>query len=188
MHMVVYAARSTDGRYRTGLYKRYGGECFAVSEKIGDGILVSEFSKNGVLMDQIYTKGNEPFSVLSEYIAVAGERLELDNSGRYEQVVLDAECPLCKSRSLVREYDSVGLDEIKSAKVVPIFVCRNCKGRFYSISEHYIEKLVSEHIELFDEGELNDYYSNREAFIGELKEYIIRIFASKKIINIKLDQ
>ncbi|MEM0087261.1 MAG: hypothetical protein QW774_02265 [Candidatus Micrarchaeaceae archaeon] len=185
--MVIRAARSADGRYRTELYNRYGGKCFAVSEKIGGGILISEFGSNGVLMDQIYKRGDEPFSALSEYIAAAGDRLELDSSGKYKQVLLDATCTSCGSRTLVREYDTMGLDGIKSAKVVPIFICKNCGSRFYSISWRYMEKLVSEHIDLFEEDELKKYYSDKKAFMNELNEYVIRIFASKKIIAINLD-
>lgn len=72
--------------------------------------------------------------------------------------------------------------------MAPIFRCTKCDKRFYSITRTYLERLVDRKAELFDEKELEELRKDRETFINTLNEYIIRIFASKRIHKIVINE
>ncbi|MGC8669756.1 MAG: hypothetical protein ACP5TL_01220 [Candidatus Micrarchaeia archaeon] len=99
----------------------------------------------------------------------------------YKEVTLEKKCPKCGMRSLRR------LSELQKEKVpiMPIYVCTNCNTQSYYLTDEYLEYLIYNHNELFAEDEKKELEVDKEAFMEELKAYIIRIFASKKIMCIK---
>ncbi len=99
----------------------------------------------------------------------------------FTEIKLNKQCPSCASYSLSRDID---FDKQK-VPIMPTYVCAQCQGKSYYLSDSYLNYLVSDNSELFSEKELKEMTSNKEAFLSELKEYIIRIFASKRIIRIK---
>ncbi|MGC8662523.1 MAG: hypothetical protein ACP5RT_01930 [Candidatus Micrarchaeia archaeon] len=151
-----------------------------IAEELKKGSLVSIFDKNGNLIDQ------------RKYDICAEESLS-DCAGNikiveaeYKPVNINAVCPKCGKRSIKRELDLVDTKKIENVPAVPIYVCTSCKQAFYSLTKQYLKKLAKEHSELFDEEEKKALENDEEAFTSELNEYIIRIFASKKINKIEI--
>ena len=100
----------------------------------------------------------------------------------YDEVKLKKKCPNCGSSSLERCSRSVSGSEMP---VMPIYLCGNCKKKSYHLTNTYLEYLVKANPGLFSKEELSEFDGRNEAFIGELQGYILRIFASKKIMSIK---
>lgn len=100
----------------------------------------------------------------------------------YESVRLKKPCPNCNTDSLVRYVESVPKPEMP---VMPLYICSNCKKKSYYLTTAYLEHLIKNNTDLFSKAELSEFDKNSDAFIRELEGYILRIFASKKIMCIK---
>jgi hypothetical protein len=175
--LIVY--KTDNDRYRSAKYQKDGGENFCIVEKTGNGVLVTEFTEHGVVTDQAYHKVNDPETVINEYLSPVG-KVELRITDVYEKVYSKKQCKQCNG-SVVRELDLKDPKTITNVPVVPLFVCVKCSKRYYSMSNRYLMHLVSSNQDLFDEKDLKDKEKDIDAFINTLNEYIIRIFASKKI-------
>jgi hypothetical protein len=53
------------------------------------------------------------------------------------------------------------------------------------MTDEYLDYLISSNPELFGKGELDEFRKDKEKFMGELRRYIISIFASKRIKSIE---
>ena len=178
--MRIRAYRSPDSRLRTDTYVTGGSECFAVAERVVSGTLITEFKPTGEVVNQVYSKANEVDSALSEYL---GNDVKLDfvNTSSYEPVKVDASCMKCGTETIQRELDRQDTKTVYKVSVVPIFVCKTCKTRFYSMTDAYLKRLIENNISLFAAEEIEQRKKNEAEFVHELHEYIIRIFASKRI-------
>ncbi len=94
----------------------------------------------------------------------------------YSGIRAGAKCSDCGSRDIARE-----LKPIDPVPLVPIFVCRSCNGRFFSMTDEYLRILVENNPHLFEQSELEKKEKDDGAFITELKQYIISVFATRKI-------
>jgi hypothetical protein len=184
-HLEVY--RSLDGRYRTSAYVRDGTSLFCLSEPTRHGVLVTEFCGNGEVANQIHTKGGSPYDALSAFIGNDFE-LGVKDIGIYRPVEVRARCGSCGNAKIGRELDAKTANEIDQVPVVPLFLCRSCGKRFYSINDRYLRRLVEGNLSLFEESELEEMRKDCDAFIYTMKEYIVRIFASKKIGKLAIEQ
>ncbi len=179
------AYKSPDGRIRTEQYMRTG-ERFCIVEAAKRGTLLTEFSGTGEVTDQRYVKDADPISELSGYLS--GYAIDLASVDRYEGVKINAKCSKCASLGLARELDRsipIGFNDVP---VIPIFVCINskCGQRHFSLTRDYLAVLVNGNRQLFESDELRELDENPQAAMDTLQEYIIRIFASKKISRIRL--
>lgn len=117
--------------------------------------------------------------MVEEAAAGAGGR----SAGDFAEVLLDRDCPQCGKRGLPRERDANPGARLPS--VMPIYVCGGCGKRGYHLTDQYLESLIAERPELFSEDELRQRDADRTAFTEEIKAYIIRIFASQRIVCIE---
>jgi len=101
----------------------------------------------------------------------------------FEEIKISKSCPHCNTNSLVRYVDAYSSRQV--IPIMPIYSCKNCSKQSYYLTDSYLEYLVYSKKELFSNDEQTELRNNESAFITELKEYIIRIFASKKIMQIK---
>ncbi len=175
---------SGDGRLRTDLTD--SGNAFVLAEKTAKGVLLSKFSVDGELLDQIYSRKGEGVENLKAYLG--SEEFVVKKVEGYMHVVVNAECDSCKSRSIKRELDLVESNKIIDVPVVPLFVCIKCKKKFYSMSNPYLTKLVKSNLDLFELDEAKKKDADEKTFVNELKENIIRIFASKRITLIRVSK
>lgn len=182
--MRLDAQRSPDGRLRTSSYKRDGGERFCVSEETLSGTLVTEFKNNGEVVNQVYADKKGPEKVLAAYLGT--QKLSIKETDAYEHVKVRANCTRCGNESIERAMDQQESGKISEVPVVPLFVCKRCKTRFYSMSDEYLKHLVSRKESLFEADEVAEQNRDESRFVHTLQEYIIRIFASKKIERLRV--
>jgi ribosomal protein L37AE/L43A len=179
---MVEISASSDGRYKTGYYVKDGVRKYSLFEGIKKGTLVTEFNEYGEVLGQKLLNENDVLKVIDENLS--GEGYTISAKESYEGIEVNAECPFCKEKSIRRELDLADISNIESVPVVPTYVCTKCKRKFYSLTDSYLEALVEGKKNLFSEDELKELAANKEKFINELQEYIIRIFASKRITRI----
>lgn len=172
------AYRSPDNRCRTAYYEGNGGNFFCVSEKTLRGALVTEFAESGRLVDQVYYRGKAAEEALEGHL---GHAVEIVPVQEYQRVSVSAECSKCHKSKIGRELDFANLSGVDEVPVVPTFRCVACGQRFYAMSDEYLSSLVERNIGLFEKEELEERRKDGRLFVNTLNEYIIRIFASKKI-------
>ena len=150
-------------------------------ENVGDDLLETTFDSCGAVLQQQLLKLGELKleSRINEVLRSASITTTEDKP--YEEVRLMKPCPGCGNDSLVRSAKSVSGDALP---IVPTYTCKDCNAKSYHLKTEYLEHLVDVNKGLFDHDELLEHDKNRGAFIKELEEYILRIFASKKIKRI----
>ncbi|MDE1825178.1 MAG: hypothetical protein KGH61_00645 [Candidatus Micrarchaeota archaeon] len=183
--MGLKAFRSPDGRYRTALYSVEGEEHFLIAEKTANGVLLSEFTGIGEVVDQVYKASANLLAELKAYPHGAGEITISERP--YEYLTVNVHCTNCDSRTMRRELDSLEVSKIVEVPVVPMFLCTKCNKKFYTMSKRYLRNLIARNPELFEKEELKRREENEAAFLSEIQEYMVRIFASKRLALIKID-
>ncbi len=151
-------------------------------EAKGKRILETVFDENGAVLQQ------QLLDVEGSGLDAMMER-ELRNmpakevkSRPYEDVKLKKPCPGCGSNALERCDRSVSGDALP---VVPMYLCKECGKTSYHLTTKYLEYLIGRNKNLFAQDELAKMDDNHDVFVNELEEYILRIFASKKVMRIK---
>jgi hypothetical protein len=170
--------RSNDTRLRSDFYINGGRRLCCLIEKTQNGMLITELNERGLVEKQVYMRPDDPF-----YVNLT-RGMEIIESGDYKGMNVDAACTSCNG-ILARELDLIHPSVINTVPVVPSYICKGCSKRFYSMTDTYLKSLVADKKELFDEKDLKELSVNEEVFVSTLQEYIIRIFASKKISRIR---
>jgi len=181
--MMLRAYRSSDKRIKTEHYN--SGKSFAIAEVIGNGSLITEFDSNGEIINQVFSQKKESAVLLEEYVKPHG-RLEITSTEFYAPVKVNAVCTKCGSGEIYRELDFSTPSDILKVPVVPLFICKQCRSKFYSMTDRYLRNLVASNPQLFEKDELLERERDENAFIAKLQDNIIRIFAAKKINKLKI--
>jgi hypothetical protein len=178
--------RSPDKRHKTSTYFVEGKANICIAEPTKKGVLVTQLSEQGEVIDQVYSVGGDVAPTLAAYLgpSVKAKFVEVP---RYEGLALRAKCASCNGR-IVRELDSKRPEEIEEVPVIPIFCCVSCQKRFYNISNSYLRKLVELNPDMFEKEDLVEKEKDGDAFINTLNEYIVRVFASKKISKLIIEK
>lgn len=159
---------------------------FALWEPFGNGVVETIFDAHGAILKQeMFPENQNPQIEIDNYMKRFMKQVHLNDlvDETYSEIKLDKKCPTCSNDSLTRIMD---LDTKEpNVPILPTYLCTSCKGKSYYLSDAYLEFLVSNNTTMFSDAERKELEANREAFLHELKEYIIRIFASKRIIRIK---
>jgi hypothetical protein len=170
---------SSCGRVFTGLYHREKDKFFCLAEPTSSGVLVTEFNSEGEVVNQAYGSNVDARGCVEGYVGTGIQYIEV--KAEYRGIVMNAKCRNCGGTGLVRELDTHKLSEIRDVPVVPLFLCSSCKSAHYSLTDAYLRKLVESNRDLFEADELAGISADMNGSINTLQEYIIRIFASKKI-------
>lgn len=170
--------RSSDTRLRSDFYSRNGADICVLIENTQNGMLFTELNRRGLVEKQLYVKPGD--ADYSEIVSI----MDVSDAGEYAGLAVDANCTACGGE-VVRELDLVHPSVITHVPVVPVYICRKCSKRFYSMTDGYLKSLVASRKELFDEKDLKELSENESMFVSTLQEYIIRIFASKKVSRIR---
>ncbi|MGC8537875.1 MAG: hypothetical protein ACP5MZ_02725 [Candidatus Micrarchaeia archaeon] len=149
-------------------------------EDVRIGILETSFDANGEVLDQKLLKKEVGIEEAARSFlrGVSGE-IKL---AEYAEVEIAKACPKCGSTNVKRDIDALKEGGIP---MVPRYVCTDCGAHSYRLTDKYLEKLVYSNRHMFSKEELDALDRDSAAFMKELKEYIIRIFASKKIMEIR---
>ena len=178
--MKINACASGDRRIKTQRYAHEKGPRFSLAEGTLVGTLITDFSEDGEVLGQAHFKSKDTQTLLASHLSGVGE-LNVTCEEPYEHIQVNAVCTKCGKREIARELDLRKPEEIDKIPVVPMFVCKGCKSRFYSMTDSYLMQLVKSNSDLFEASELKERELNEKAFFETLQAYIIRIFASKKI-------
>ena len=169
----VYIALSKDGKFRVD-YVSNGKWLIEEFETIKDkGILEITYNANGEVLNQKLLKGEISMLVNSFTSNPNSKILTKD----YEEIKITRPCPVCKKGAIKKEKIPI--------PIIPTYICDSCGSKSYNLTDEYLSKLAYENIHLFSNLEIKELKENNQKFMKELKEYIIRIFASKHITNIK---
>jgi hypothetical protein len=181
MPLVLY--RSSDGRVATEEYMKYGKKVFCLAEKTPSGVLLTEFDHSKQVISQEYSKAEDAVEAIKTYLKVS--QVEVRNVGTYGMIEAKSECTGCGAVGLVRELDAASPARIEKVPVIPIFLCKKCGRKHYSLTDMYLKSLVKGNRNLFDDKELGEIDADVDASVASMQEYILRIFASKKISRMK---
>ncbi len=100
----------------------------------------------------------------------------------YNEVRFERACPWCSKHALARfaeAYRSKG-----EVPIVPLYHCRECRGRSYYLTDEYLIHLIATNPNMFEAGDFDRFRSDQAAFVSEIKAYIISSFASKRVKRI----
>lgn len=145
------------------------------------GVLHTTFDHDGAIICQRLIKpGMGADEIASAFIKDSG--IGSPEERPFEPVMLNRPCPTCGRGQLSRYAEAFSLED---APVMPLYYCMGCKGKSFHMTDAYLRYLVYNNRGLFEGKELAELDGNSASFIKELHEYVIRIFASKKITQIK---
>ncbi len=160
-----------DGQKRTVLW-----------EPLGSGTVETIFDGEGAIaLQRIFSDKIDKEAQVARFIKA--EKIAGVRQGDYSEIRFNKKCPTCGADSLQRLAETIS--DSSKMPVMPIYVCGSCKGKSYYLTDSYLEHLISNNVDLFEENERKALDSDKGAFVKEIKEYIIRIFASKRIMCIK---
>lgn len=182
---MIRVFRSPDRRWKTEPFEIGKSRDYCLAEKTRNGSLITRFSLSGMVNDQVYYKNVEPETALGNYI---GAELSVEYVSNYERVSVSTPCKKCGEEKIAREMDLADPYLIENVQVVPLFRCLSCGERFYSMSKEYLSSLVERNVGLFETDEIEEKKKDPALFVNTLNEYIIRIFASKKITRLSVKE
>ncbi len=172
---------STDGRVQLEFFSKSGRKTVQW-ERVGLSIIESVFNEEGGIIRQKRFRGPQGKSgrsiqellnqfIMEERIAVTGEK-------EFEEIKLKKPCPSC-GRNEVMKRDTAAIS------VLPIYSCAACAAKGYHLTDDYLQYLIDNSTMLFCDEELSEMRNGKTSFASEIKEHVIRIFASKRILCIR---
>ncbi len=168
------------------MYENCGAKEFCIAEKTVGGSLLTKFTPDGEVLSQKAVRATNVVTALKEYAGV--DELKISSDRHYAPTRLNAVCNSCNRGELVRELDLSPPEQITEVPVVPIFVCTNCKKRFYTLTDEYLKSMVAANMHLFEHEELRERDTDEAMFIRTLQDYIVRMFAAKKISRVMVNR
>lgn len=178
MERVIYLALGENGSIRLD-YEKGGRQFIESFENLHVGVLHTSFNSNGEVLNQNLLKPTKNTVSFAEEFASGLNSSTIKSD--YKEIRLKKSCPNCGKESLKRdlERNSGGIP------IMPMYKCDSCSARSYHLTDDYLEKLVHSNRILFDKKEAKMLDADSDAFVKEIREYIIRIFASKKVMSIR---
>ena len=157
-------------------YDGPSGRAICTIERCGSGILKTYFNNEGAILHrEPVNPGKGIEEAATETAMLLGTPVR---KGEYSPVKLSKPCPSCSALSLVEHRDS-------GVPIMPVYKCTSCGAKAFMLTDEYLSQLVRENIKAFSDAERKELEADPGKFSDELREYIIRIFASKRIIGIK---
>lgn len=152
-------------------------------ERRDSGTLETTFDYNGAVTNQVLFR--DDFSSAEGMLLRAMHTASIDpgevSDVEFGEIQLKFSCPSCGKHTLKRYAGS----PIKGIPVVPTYACSSCSQHSYNLTKAHLLKIAMSNKDLFTTAECEELERDSGAFIAELYEYIIRIFASKKIKRVR---
>lgn len=172
-----------DRRFRTEIYKVGDTERFSIFELTPSGVLITDFNERGEVLDQFGCADMDIYRQARAHVS----KFILDKEVRFVKCTgsdISIKCQECKIGTIKREFDLIDPKDMISIHTMPIFVCLNCNKKFISVTEEYVSALVKRNPNLFENSEVEEKNKDWDGFIKDLRQYIISVFAAKKIHRI----
>lgn len=162
-------------------YNANGEKLIKIWETLSNkSILETTFSSEGGILNQRLLKSERSAREYADNF-VEHEGLE-PREGVYEDIVLGKRCPKCGGE--VERYSKTALKS-NEIPIMPMYVCRSCGAKSYYMTDSYLEHLISINSSLFSNIDIKAYKENSKDFINEIREHINRIFAARRIFEIR---
>jgi hypothetical protein len=175
----IGSCRKTYGKAVRVDYKKNASAFIETFEGINGRVLRTSFNYLGEILDQeIIDTNDDAEALVDRFVSNFGMEKK---TVQYYDVNIRKKCPKCGAYALSRS--RAGFPS--KIDVMPMYTCESCGNRFYDITNEYLLKLVKSNRNLFEQQEISIFDKEPETFLNELKGYIIRIFASKKIMEIQ---
>ncbi|HUC38660.1 MAG TPA: hypothetical protein VL944_00840 [Candidatus Acidoferrum sp.] len=152
-----------------------------IFEVVKQGVMQSSFDSTGGITDQVLLKGSDAEKYANDFISKASKEEPILED--YSAIVLQKDCPKCGTAPLTRYMDTMA--QVSEAPVMPFYVCTKCKTKCYHLTDEYLKNLVTSNRQLFEDSQIAEFGSDEKKFMAELRAYIIRIFASQRIMHTK---
>jgi hypothetical protein len=180
--------KNGSGRYKTDFYETKISvmSAFLVAETTSKGTLLTEFLQNGDVVNQVYRQSKDSLEEMRAYLGK--NDIKINEKVPYAPLKIKSKCHGCGKEEMRRELESVPAEKISDVPVVPIFVCGGCGKRYYTMNELFLKNLVAMNKDLFESADIKEMQKDEDAFIHNLREYVIRTFASKKIARLDLNK
>ena len=174
---------SNDGKARTKLeYTKDGIKRTTIWENVNGRVLETLFDADGSILLQRLVKPDKSMAkMIRERLDTEG--IETAEAKEFSDIKLKRACPSCNKYTLSRHVEAFPTSS--ELPVMPIYHCANCKKSSYHLTDQYLEYLIENNKNLFDSSEISELSKDRHAFTSDVREHIIRIFASKKIMCIR---
>ena len=101
----------------------------------------------------------------------------------FTDIKLAKACPKCGEDKLARYVEA--FSSKNEVPVMPIYYCSGCTTKSYYLTNDYLEFLIDNNRPMFSPEEVAELEKDKGKFMSELHAYIIRIFASQKVMWIK---
>ncbi len=175
---------SNDGKGRVKLECIQNGNDRILSWNVkGDRALETVYDAEGAILIQRPVKLDKDGVQKKVKDVLRATGLEKAEETEFISVMLKKPCPKCNEYELASHAEAFSSSE--EIPIMPIYYCTSCKARSYYLTDQYLEYLVENNRELFSETDISTFAGDKDAFLTELRENIIRIFASKRIMCIR---
>jgi hypothetical protein len=175
---------SKDGNGRMRLeYVAQGRQKIVLWETKNYGTIETEFNSEGhILLQRVVDIQAVP---LSERVIELLRQANISDTrqAQFSDVKINKACPKCSQYVLTRYVEAFASK--KEVPVMPLYYCPNCTTKSYHLTNEYLEYLIETNKLMFSQEEVLELGKDKSRFVTELQAYIIRIFASKKIMCIK---
>lgn len=164
-------------------YSSGGRRLARLWETRDSGTLELLFAEDGSILFQKMArfKGGELDQRVADAMRENG--ISETKEAKYSDVQFTRPCPNCEQPGLQRHTEA--FFSKNEVPIMPLYHCQKCSTKSYYLTDDYLGYLVDQNMENFTEQEIKEMGLDRAAFMSELKAYIIRIFASKRIMCIK---
>ena len=164
-------------------YPKEGGQKIILWETKNNNTLETSFNEHGyILMQRVVNLDTVPLAQrVIESLKEA--KISQTRETQFSDVRIDKACPKCGEYKLSRYVEAFASKN--EVPVMPLYYCAICTTKSYHLTNEYLEYLVENNKPMFSEAELLELDKDKTKFVTELQAYIIRIFASKKVMCIK---
>jgi len=173
-----------DGKGRVKLeYLHNEQRRISLWETVKGSTLETVFDCNGSILLQRLTKLNGDSLKSRIHEVAVQENISSMEEREYDPIELDRACPKCGDHALQRQVEAFA--SRGEFPVMPLYHCKSCSSKSYHLTNEYLEYLVDSNREFFTDAETTDLAKDKGEFMKQLKDYIIRIFASKQVMCIE---
>lgn len=146
-------------------------------------VLETTFDAEGrILLQKLLTPSEESIKDRIDESTIEFNIKKLGNT-EFTEIKIKKACPKCGGDTLSRFAEAYASKN--DVPVMPLYHCKACGAKSYCMTDEYLNYLIENNVNLFSENEASELAKDKAAFVAEMREYIIRMFASQKVMCIK---
>ncbi len=165
---------STNGRRSRVDYYEAGELFIETFEESGNHVIRTSFNRAGEVLgrEMLPSRSRAHSKLATDFANAKGNPVATE----YAEIDVLKPCPKCGG--------SLAYEDSRADVVLPVLVCGSCRSKSFCLTDEYLAKLVKLNKVLFDDSERKMMDESPDAFKAELRDHIIKIYASKHISKI----